>query len=61
MPAVELSRMLVSSRSSSSLRARLRSCSVTSSVTAEGAPSPPGGGSTRVSSQRTPRSGWRIA
>ena len=63
MPAVVLSRMVVISRSSCSLRAWLRCWSVTSSVTTEAVflPEARVAGSTRVSSQRRPSSGCSIA
>ena len=60
MPAVVLSRIVVISRSSCSLRCWLRCCSVTSSVTTDVVRLPEASvaGSTRVSSQRWPSSGW---
>jgi hypothetical protein len=55
--------MVPSSASSCSLRERESSWSVTSSVTTEVVRLPEAScpGSTRVSSQRAPSSGWRIA
>ena len=63
MPAVELSRMVVISRSNCALRRCASSCSVMSSVTTEVVVRPAAStpGSTRVSSQRTPSAGWRTA
>jgi hypothetical protein len=60
MPAVVLSRIVVISRSSCSLRRWLTCWSVMSSVTTDAVflPEASVAGSTRVSSQRWPSSGW---
>jgi len=63
MPVLALSRIVLSSRSSWSLRCCASCCSVMSSVTTEVVRRPEArvAGSTRVSSQRRPSSGWSIA
>ena len=63
MPAVVLSKMVESSRSSSWLRRSLWCCSVMSRVTTAVLRFPEDSveGSTRVSNQRGPNSGWLMA